>query len=245
LLFKNCFKKVKTLILKFPKKYYFNIFRVIEYQKPNFNNKSSTLKKLITDIFLHLKWSVIKSNHILKKMKTFQLFIISILLLSFTSCKEDAKIDSETQGLGPVISTFYFIRHAEKDRSDSENPNPKLNQEGIERAIRWERIFSEISINSVYSSDFERTKMTAAPMAVVKDLVVKTYDPAILDIDIFKYENLGANVLVVGHSNTIPNFVNKMIGKNRYTDMDDYDNSSLFIVRIIDGKATDIHLKMD
>jgi hypothetical protein len=36
-----------------------------------------------------------------------------------------------------------------------------------------------------------------------------------------------------------------MIGENRYTDMDDYDNSSLFIVRIIDGKATDIHLKMD
>ncbi len=178
-------------------------------------------------------------------MKTIQLFIISILILSFTSCKEEAKIAPETQGLEPVISTFYFIRHAEKDRNDSENPDPELNQEGLGRAIRWERIFSEIPINSIYSTDFERTKMTAAPIAVSKDLVIKTYDPATLEIDVFKYENIGTNVLVVGHSNTIPDFVNKMIGENKYSDLDDYDNSSLFIVRIIDGKATVIRLKMD
>jgi len=28
-----------------------------------------------------------------------------------------------------------------------------------------------------------------------------------------------------------------MLDENKYADMDDYDNSSLFIVRIIDGKA--------
>jgi len=32
--------------------------------------------------------------------------------------------------IDPVISTFYFIRHAEKDRSNPENLDPELNQEG-------------------------------------------------------------------------------------------------------------------
>jgi hypothetical protein len=36
-----------------------------------------------------------------------------------------------------------------------------------------------------------------------------------------------------------------MLGEDKYGHMDDYDNSSLFIVRIINGKATDIRLKMD
>lgn len=178
-------------------------------------------------------------------MKTIQFFILSIILLAVTSCKEDEKIIIEQQNTNPVISTFYFIRHAEKDRNDPENKDPELNQEGLGRAIRWERVFSEIPLTTVYSTDYERTKMTAAPTAVSKDLVVKTYDPASLDIQEFKNSNLGTDVLIVGHSNTIPEFVNKMIDENKYKDLDDYDNSSLFIVRIIDGKATDMRLKMD
>lgn len=178
-------------------------------------------------------------------MKTIQLFLISILIVSFAGCKEDEKVVTEPENTTSVMSTFYFIRHAEKDRSNPENPDPELNQEGLGRAIRWERVLSEIPITTVYSTDFERTKMTADPIAVSKDLVIKIYDPATLEIENFKYANLGENVLVVGHSNTIPDFVNKMIGENKYSNMDDYDNSSLFIVRIIDGKATDIRLKMD
>tara|TARA_R110002012_G_scaffold322096_1_gene555365 strand:+ start:56051 stop:56587 length:537 start_codon:yes stop_codon:yes gene_type:complete len=178
-------------------------------------------------------------------MKKIQLFIVTILTLFLGSCKEDNAAVTEPENLDPVISTFYFIRHAEKDRSNPENLDPELNQEGLGRAIRWERIFSEIPLTTIYSTDYERTKMTAAPTAISKDLIVNTYNPNAIDIQEFKDANLGANVLVVGHSNTTPAFVNKMIDENKYADMDDYDNSSLFIVRIIDGKASDIRLKMD
>lgn len=178
-------------------------------------------------------------------MKTLQLFIISTLLIFFTSCKEDPKVMPEIEGSKPVISTFYFIRHAEKDRSTPENPDPELNQDGLGRAMRWERVFSEIPLKAIYSTDFERTQMTAAPTAVSQDLIVKTYDPATINIEEFKLANLGTHTLVVGHSNTLPTFVNQILGENKYLAMDDYDNSSLFIVRIIDGMATDIHLKLD
>ena len=35
----------------------------------------------------------------------------------------------------PVISTYYLIRHSEKDRSNPENPDPELNQKGLGRAM--------------------------------------------------------------------------------------------------------------
>lgn len=168
------------------------------------------------------------------------LIALAILLIASISCKEDTKIAED-----PTISTFYFIRHAEKDRTDAENPDPELNQDGLDRAIRWAEVFDPISIDVIYSTNYERTSMTAAPTSVKKNVDIKYYDPNSLDIDAFEAENEGRNVLVVGHSNTTPAFVNKMIGFDKYSPMDDNDNSSLFIVRIIDGVPTDFRLKMD
>ena len=145
----------------------------------------------------------------------------------------------------PVISTFYFIRHAEKDRTDPENRDPELNQDGLGRAMKWAEVFDPIALDAVYSTNYERTSMTAAPTSVKKNIPIKYYDPASLDIEVFKNSNERLNVLVVGHSNTTPDFVNKMLGTQKYDPMDDTDNSSLFIVRIIDGEATDIRLSVD
>lgn len=177
-------------------------------------------------------------------MKSLKLFLLLLLSFNFFGCKEDAKVIENTN-TEPVITTFYLIRHAEKDRSNTENLDPELNQDGLGRAIRWERIFSEIKLNEIYSTDFERTMMTAAPTAINQDIIIKNYDPSTVNIEEFKNANLGLNVLIVGHSNTTPDFANKLLGEEKYSAMDDYDNSSLFIVRIIDGKATDVRLKMD
>ncbi|MBW8241253.1 histidine phosphatase family protein [Muricauda oceani] len=168
------------------------------------------------------------------------LIALAIILVGSISCKKDTKIAEE-----PVISTFYFIRHAEKDRTDPENPDPELNQDGLDRAIRWAEVFDAIPLDVVYSTNYERTSMTAAPTSVKKDIDIKYYDPSTFDVEEFKLVNEGKNVLVVGHSNTTPMLVNKVIGMEKYEQMDDSDNGSLFIIRIIDGVPTDIRLKMD
>ncbi|WP_190808980.1 histidine phosphatase family protein [Flagellimonas sp. S3867] len=170
------------------------------------------------------------------------LVAVAILVVGFISCNNSNK-DSEITD--PVVSTFYFIRHAEKDRTDPENHDPELNQDGLLRAVRWAEVFDPIDIDVIYSTNYERTSMTAAPVSVKKNINVKYYDPRDLDIEVFKLENEGKNVLVVGHSNTTPTFVNNMLGIEKYNQIDDTDNSSLFIIRIIDGQATDIRLKMD
>ena len=169
-------------------------------------------------------------------MKTFQTAILGIALLFLSSCKEEPvdRVVTATQ----EVSTFYFIRHAEKDRTNPDNPDPELNQKGLGRAMHWAEILQPAVLDAIYTTDYERTAMTAAPAAVKQDITVQYYDPATLDIAQFKADNLGKNVLVVGHSNTTPELVNRMIGEEKYPAMDDTDNGSLFIVTVVGNQAT-------
>lgn len=152
--------------------------------------------------------------------------------------------DSETSK-EPTISNFYLIRHAEKDRSDSTNVDPELMQKGLDRAIRWAEVFDNIPLDAIYSTNYQRTIMTAAPTSVKKDIDIQYYDPRELDVEAFKMENQGLNVLIVGHSNTTPKFANGLLGIEKYEALEDTDNSSLFIVTIVDSVATDIRLRIN
>lgn len=162
------------------------------------------------------------------------------LLLSCISCKEDKPLEKPQDG--PGISTFYFIRHAEKDRTDPDDADPELNQEGLGRAMHWAEILNEVDLDAIYSTNFNRTSMTAAPTSVKKNIDVQYYDPRILDIDQFKNDNLNKNVLVVGHSNTTPEFVNLLLGEDKYSPIDDDENGSLFVVTIVNGVPTSTRL---
>ncbi len=175
-------------------------------------------------------------------MKTIQHLIFVFFFMGILGCKDDA-IQPAT--IDPVVSTFYFIRHAEKDRSNLEDVDPELNQKGLGRAMHWAEILSDVKLDAIYSTDFERTTMTAAPAAVKQDLTVLYYSPEDLNIEQFKADNLGKNVLVVGHSNTTPVIVNKMIGEDKYAEMDDNDNGSMFIVQIAGNKASASRLKFN
>ena len=165
--------------------------------------------------------------------------ILALLLLTGYGCEEDPKVESGNMN---AVTTFYLIRHAEKDRSDPAAIDPELNQDGLGRAMHWAEILNEVALDAIYSTDFERTSMTAAPASVKKNITVLYYDPDTLNVDQFKADNYGKNVLVVGHSNTTPALVNKLIGEEKYSAMDDYDNGSLYIVQLVGDRATDIRL---
>lgn len=177
-------------------------------------------------------------------MKRTNLIYVVILFLSFSSCKEDQK-NTDEMNTDTVVSTFYFIRHAEKDRADIENVDPELTQVGLGRAMHWAEILDDVELDAIYTTDYERTAMTAAPISVKKDITVQYYDLQNVDIEQFKADNLYKNVLVVGHSNTTPDFVNKMVGEDKYYEMDDDDNGSLFIVQTVNEKATSQRLHIN
>ena len=172
-------------------------------------------------------------------MKLLKTILIIFLVFGFSSCN-DKKEEVTPKEIN--VSTFYFIRHAEKDRTDSSNVDPELTQKGLGRAMHWAEILKDIELDAVYSTDYLRTSMTAAPTSIEKDIDVQYYDPNVIDIDQFKTENKNSSVLVVGHSNTTPDFVNKMIGEEKYSSLEDNDNGSLFIVQTINETTTVQHL---
>lgn len=170
-------------------------------------------------------------------MRQLKLVLISFFLLSIVGCKDDPQV-IVANPLDTGVSTFYFIRHAEKDRSNSENSNPELTQKGLGRAMHWAEILRDVKLDAIYSTDYNRTSMTAAPTSVKQDVDVEYYDPRIIDIEQFKTDNLNRTILVVGHSNTTPDMVNKVIGEDKYPGMSDDDNGSLFVVQMINGSIT-------
>jgi phosphohistidine phosphatase SixA len=170
-----------------------------------------------------------------------QKFIFFILvLLALVSCNETRK-NVATADSNEVTTTYYLIRHAEKDRSDPANKNPKLTQEGIERAISWSRYFEDKKIDQVFSTEYSRTMQTAAYTASQKQLMIETYDPSDLYNEDFKTFTRGHNVLIVGHSDTTPKFVNAIIGENKYSDIPDDENGLLFMVTVV-GDATNVQV---
>lgn len=143
------------------------------------------------------------------------------------------------------VTTYYFIRHAEKLRIDKADKNPNLNYDGYKRADKWKEVFSNISFDAVYSTDYNRTKLTAKPTANSKNLPILLYNPSNMYSDVFQNKTKGKTVLVVGHSNTTNVFVNKILGIDKYDEIKDNNNSNLYIISIINGKASSILLKIN
>ncbi|XLS30922.1 SixA phosphatase family protein [Flavobacteriaceae bacterium M23B6Z8] len=143
------------------------------------------------------------------------------------------------------VTTYYLIRHAEKDRSDSSNKNPNLTQEGMARALNWAEVFDSITLDEIYSTNYSRTKQTAEPTAFKQKKRITYYDPSELDFKNFIEQTKGKKVLVVGHSNTTPWFTNQLLGEETYEAMDDSDNGGLYIVTIVNGNATSTRLTIN
>ena len=157
-------------------------------------------------------------------MKKFLLTIFVFTL--FIACTSDK------------TTTYYLIRHAEKDRTNNTNKNPNLNSDGVIRAEKWAKNFENIKLDAVYSTDYNRTQQTAAPTAKSKGLIVQSYNPSKMYDSIFKKNTKGKTVLVVGHSNTTPVFANTILGQKKYKNMADNDNASLYIVTVFNDKKS-------
>ncbi|TRZ45377.1 SixA phosphatase family protein [Robertkochia solimangrovi] len=167
------------------------------------------------------------------------LLLFTILL----SCSERNATSEKTNSENTTI--IYMIRHAEKDRSDSDNRDPELTEEGKLRAQKWKDVFEHIALDKVFSTEYKRTQATASPTAMAKGLDIKKIDPSNWSKENFLEENKGLNVLVVGHSNTTPEMVNQLIGNSNFPEIPDHDNSRLYIVTILDGKSAVTVLSID
>lgn len=114
-----------------------------------------------------------------------------------------------------------LVRHAEKVDASKD---PALSEAGKKRAEKLRDLLAKAGVTHVFTSEFQRTKSTAAPFAAAAKLspvVVKADDEKGLIAKIKALPD-DATVLVVGHSNTLPSLVKQlgapepMIGDDEY-----------------------------
>ncbi|MDN3493987.1 SixA phosphatase family protein [Winogradskyella bathintestinalis] len=152
--------------------------------------------------------------------------ILLIIFVNFSSCKE------KTENKDSAVSTYYLIRHAEKDRTDHRNKNPDLTEAGLQRASHWAIYFKDVKFDAVYTTDYNRTKQTAKPTANANGLELQLYNPSVIKMEEFLNKTKGGTVLIVGHSNTTPKFVNNLLGQEKYKDIADDNNANLYVVTV-------------
>ena len=108
---------------------------------------------------------------------------------------------------------FVLVRHAEKAADDPRDPS--LSQAGRERAQALARVLRDEPIVAAYATQYRRTAETAQPTADAHGLTVVAYDadlPATALATRLRRDHASGTVLVVGHSNTVPDIVAALCG---------------------------------
>ena len=139
-------------------------------------------------------------------------------------------------------TTFILVRHAEKQQDGTKDPG--LTKEGVARSLRLKDLLAEQEVDAIFSTPYQRTKLTVTPLAAAKEVSIQIYEPfkeGFLGQLIAAYPN--QTVIISGHSNTVPLLINKLIGEEKYEQLDDSDYNDLFVVTATEiGKGSELHL---
>jgi phosphohistidine phosphatase SixA len=129
-----------------------------------------------------------------------------------------------------------LVRHAERaDTASGGGPamgaDPDLSKAGRTRAASLANVLKDANITEIYATEFKRTQQTAAPTAKALGLTIKTV-PSKNTADLVKQiESAKGNVLVVGHSNTVPDVI-KGLGVSSPPTIGEADFDNLFVVTL-------------
>ncbi|HEV7921586.1 MAG TPA: phosphoglycerate mutase family protein [Thermoanaerobaculia bacterium] len=129
-------------------------------------------------------------------------------------------------------TVIFAVRHAEKATDGS--ADPALTAEGVARAASLARILRDAGVTVVYSTPTTRTRTTARPLGI--PVTEDASAPEALARRILR-ENRGKNVLVVGHSNTVPLLL-KALGVSSPPAIGDNDFDNLFVAVVPEKGAT-------
>ena len=132
--------------------------------------------------------------------------------------------------------TFYVVRHAEKEVASGSatmmTNDPPLSEAGKQRAEALKEVLKKKKIGYIYSTNTIRTKSTAEPVRAYYNLSTQVYQPIPDQAFISHLFSLKKNVLLVGHSNTVDDVVNKLCGAVKIpSDLHDTAYDNLFVVR--------------
>jgi broad specificity phosphatase PhoE len=141
--------------------------------------------------------------------------------------------------------TVFLVRHAERAddgtgvpaMSMTKGADPDLSEAGRARAESLAALLKDAKITAIIATEYKRTQQTAAPLATTLGVTVTTIkanEPAEL---IKAVKAAAGNVLIVGHSNTMPD-VMRALGAPAPAAIADNEYDNLFVLTV--GTTTTI-----
>jgi phosphohistidine phosphatase SixA len=154
-------------------------------------------------------------------MRQIPLRSVLVLALVFTAATASAQ-------------SIFLVRHAERADTGTAaasmtGADPDLSGAGIARAGSLAAILKDAKITTIYVTEYKRTKQTAAPLATALGIEVVSIPSKDTTTLTGRLKAGSGNVLVVGHSNTVP-VVIKELGVTEPVTIADTEFDNLFIV---------------
>ena len=140
----------------------------------------------------------------------------------------------------PENTVVFLVRHAEKADTSRD---PELSEAGRQRASELAQVLRDAHIDHIHSTNYIRTRETAAPSAAMLGLKSEFYDPTQLAEFAQTLTQQGQRHLVVGHSNTTPELVRLLGGDpgSPIEESGEYDR--LYIVTVGESGVTTVLMR--
>jgi broad specificity phosphatase PhoE len=134
-------------------------------------------------------------------------------------------------------TTVFVMRHAEKVMVPVDDPDPPLAPAGEARALELAQHFGRAPkgqrLDAIIVTELRRTQDTVQPLANrlgIPVIVVPAKEPALAAKRALA-ENRGGRVLIVGHSDTVPEIVKELSGED-VGEMSDTEYGIVYVVAV-------------
>jgi broad specificity phosphatase PhoE len=128
----------------------------------------------------------------------------------------------------------FLVRHAERADTGTAaaklpGADPELSAAGHARAAALAAMLKDAKISAIFITEYRRTRDTAQPLAKALGITVAELPSNDADALVERLKAATGNVLVVGHSNSVPAVI-KALGVTDPVTIGEQDFDNLFIV---------------
>ncbi len=160
-----------------------------------------------------------------------RLAVVLSIALALSAAPPAAPEAADPAGKGLIL----LVRHAERPPITAPGDDPPLTAAGKTRADRLATVLADTGIRTIFITRFRRTQETAAPLAGRLKLTPVVENDTTALVTALRARGT-ETVLVVGHSDTLPDVIAAFGGPAVGIDDDDYDD--LFVLVPATGALT-------
>jgi phosphohistidine phosphatase SixA len=130
--------------------------------------------------------------------------------------------------------TVFLIRHGERadavpGAAPAVNDDPDLSDAGYARAASLATVLKDAGITAIFVTEFKRTQQTGAPLAKLLGITATSIKGNDTNAVLGGVKKAKGNVLIIGHSNTLPEII-KALGIKTAVTIGTAEFDNLYIV---------------